>query len=352
MSNSFQLIARNVFLLDRLDFDWREKLGAYSQLSVIADTETFQYCYTKISSYLPDHQCIVIPAGEHHKHLGTCQLVWQKLTEAAFDRKGLVLNLGGGVVGDLGGFCAATYKRGIDFIQLPTTLLSQVDASVGGKLGIDFQGFKNHIGVFTQPKSVWVYPGFLDTLPELEVRSGFAEVIKHALIADAEAWKALLASDQLPQDWNSIIPHSIAIKDKVVEADPTEKGLRKILNFGHTIGHAVETYFLDKGERRLLHGEAVALGMIAETWLSWQKGMINQLDYQVVADYLFKHYGKVPFATSEIADMSVLALQDKKNVDGKIMCTLLQRLGHASFDHPITLAEIHAALEGYSSYLK
>lgn len=273
MSNSFQVIARNVFLLDRLDFDWREKLGAYSQLAVIADTETFQYCYPKISSYLPDHQVIVIPADERHKHLGTCQLVWQKLTEAAFDRKGLVLDLGGGVVGDLGGFCAATYKRGIDFIQLPTTLLSQVDASVGGKLGIDFQGFKNHIGVFTQPKAVWVYPGFLDTLPPSEIRSGFAEVIKHALIADAGAWKSLLAWDRLPQDWNSIIPHSIHIKDKVVEADPTEKGLRKILNFGHTIGHAVETYFLDKGDRRLLHGEAIALGMIAETWLFLAKGL-------------------------------------------------------------------------------
>lgn len=163
----------------------------YAKVAVIVDENTRQHCYPRIETVLPEHTLIEIPSGEQNKHLRTCEEIWSHLTDAQFDRHSLVINLGGGVIGDMGGFCAATYKRGIDFVQIPTTLLAQVDASVGGKLGIDFRGFKNHIGVFTQPQQVLIDAHFLKTLPTRELRSGFAEVIKHCLIRDAEMFSLI-----------------------------------------------------------------------------------------------------------------------------------------------------------------
>lgn len=164
---------------------------AYSKYVVIADVNTRKHCYSRLKPYLPKHHLIVVPAGEHHKNLTTCEYIWGEMTRLELDRHAVVFNLGGGVIGDMGGFCAATYKRGIDFVQIPTTLLSQVDASVGGKLGVDFQGFKNHLGVFTQPKNVLIDASFLQSLSYIELRSGFAEIVKHCLIADAAKWEEI-----------------------------------------------------------------------------------------------------------------------------------------------------------------
>ena len=215
----------------------------FSKLVVLTDSNTHQFCLPLVQEVVPPTMVFIsVPAGEQHKTLETCSIIWGQMTEAVLDRQALVINLGGGVIGDMGGFCASVYKRGIPFITIPTTLLSQVDASVGGKLGIDFLGFKNHLGVFQLPEAVLIAPEFLATLPQRELRSGYAEVIKHGLIRDATYFRALPSTNWQKQDWARIIRHSIEIKKAVVQVDPKESGLRKILNFGHTIGHAIESF--------------------------------------------------------------------------------------------------------------
>ncbi len=344
------LAALNQYLLER----------EYSQVWVLTDENTRQHCLPLLEEaltlpYLP----IEIPSGETHKNLTTCQQIWQAFTQAETDRKAVLLNLGGGVIGDMGGFCAATYKRGIDFIQIPTTLLSQVDASAGGKLGIDFQGFKNHIGVFCEPTKVVIEPLFLQTLPFEELRSGFAEVIKHSLIADATQWNLLLKDwgtahwENLNvnatnlQAWHNLIVHSIAIKAKVVAEDPTERGLRKILNFGHTIGHAVESYLLEQEARRCLHGEAIALGMICESYLAMQRGYLSEENLESITLYLKGIYPRIDLQAKEFEAIARLARQDKKNTKGTIQASLLAAIGKANFDQTLTAEEIYESLVYY-----
>ena len=242
----------------------------YSRIVIITDENTHAHCLPHFlkSSGISDYYNIIIPAGEQHKHIETCTYIWSEMLAAGADRRSLTINLGGGVIGDMGGFCASTFKRGMDFVQVPTTLLSQVDASIGGKLGIDFHLVKNCIGVFTDPQAVFVDPAFLQTLSYRELRSGFAEVLKHSLIADASQWQQLQAIDDLAgEHWHQRIVNSLLVKKAVVEEDPFEKGIRKALNYGHTIGHAVEGWALHS-ENPLLHGEAIAIGMICEAYLS------------------------------------------------------------------------------------
>jgi len=320
----------------------------YSKIVVLVDNNTRKYCYPVLKSLLPKHLLITVEAGEQHKNLTTCEKIWQEMTRAQLDRHALMINLGGGVIGDMGGFCAATYKRGIDFIQIPTTLLSQVDASVGGKLGIDFQGFKNHLGVFTQPKNVFIDASFLQTLPYVEMRSGFAEIVKHCLIADANKWEEIRKKDFETQNWPDLITHSVEIKKKVVVQDPTEKGLRKILNFGHTIGHAVETYFLSKPpKQRLLHGEAIAAGMVMETYIAYRKKMVDLQTLEQVEEFIFSVFGKVAVTNADLPTIIALAQQDKKNRGGELRFSLLDNLGSCAYDMKVTDAEIRQAAAYY-----
>jgi len=319
----------------------------FSAVAVIADNHTFKFCYSEIKSLLPKHTLVRIKAGEEQKHIATCELIWDALTRANFDRHALVLNLGGGVIGDMGGFCAATYKRGIAFAQLPTTLLAQVDASVGGKLGVDFNGLKNHIGVFQQPDAVLIDPAFLTTLPERELRSGFAEVIKHCLIADAPMWEHIRRRDPDEQDWPALVAHSVGIKQRIVAQDPTEKGLRKILNFGHTLGHAVETYFLSQPRKRLLHGEAIAVGMIAEAFIAFQKKMIDEELLTQIEEYVFAVYGNARLMETDVEPVLALTLQDKKNRGHEVRMSLLNGPGSCAFDMPVTPAEMRRGLGYY-----
>ena len=319
-----------------------------TQIAVLVDERTRRHCYPLLKPLLPKHVLISIKSGEGEKNLDTCERIWQTLTDAAFDRHGLLLNLGGGVIGDMGGFCAATYKRGIAFAQLPTTLLSQVDASVGGKLGIDFKGFKNHIGVFKVPNAVLIDPVFLQTLPPRELRSGFAEVVKHCLIADADKWQQVRRRDLNQQDWNDLIAHSVGIKQRITEADPTEKGLRKILNFGHTLGHAIETYFLEDPKKRVLHGEAIAAGMIAESYLSHRHGWLDAASLSQIEEFLFSVFGKIPLQESDFDTIIALTRQDKKNRAGQVRFALLDGLGSCRFDVPVTPREMRAALGYYA----
>lgn len=322
--------------------------ASYSSVVVLADTNTEIHCYPHIQELLPEHLLITVPEGEQNKNLTTCEYIWGKMTDAQLDRHALMINLGGGVIGDMGGFCASTYKRGIDFIQIPTTLLSQVDASVGGKLGIDFRGFKNHLGVFTLPNQVIIDPIFLESLSERELRSGFAEVIKHCLIHDAEMFETIRHKNLEEQDLQTLIAHSVEIKKAVVAADPTEKGLRKILNFGHTLGHAVETYFLDKDNQRLLHGEAIAAGMIMESYLAWQKGSLSEESLEKIENFFVKIYGKVAIPTDAFDAIIQLTKQDKKNKGTDVRFSLIEEIGNCRYDVIIDDQAMKEALAFYA----
>lgn len=321
----------------------------YSQVGVLLDENTEWYCFPAVSDVLKEARPIRIQSGEEQKNLETCASIWLALTEYRFDRKSLLINLGGGVIGDMGGFCASTYKRGIDFINVPTTLLAQVDASIGGKLGIDFEGFKNHIGLFREPNLVIVDPRFLDTLDRRELRSGFAEIIKHSLIADADYWPVIAGKDFENQDWKSHIKHSLGVKSKVVFEDPRESGLRKILNFGHTIGHAIETCFLNSPDQKLLHGEAISIGMICEAYLSVEKTGLSWGAAEEIVGYLLSVFGK-PQVNINLTDAIVrIALQDKKNDQGQVKAALLSGIGKALYDMPLTKEDIYKALTYYNS---
>jgi 3-dehydroquinate synthase len=321
--------------------------NSYTNIHVLGDEKTFRYCYPIIKPILPKHNLVKIKSGEAQKHLGTCQTIWESMTTHELDRHALMINLGGGVIGDMGGFCAATYKRGIDFIQIPTTLLSQVDASVGGKLGVDFQGLKNHIGVFKIPKTVLIDPVFLETLSFAEKRSGFAEIVKHCLIMDADKWNIIRKKDFEEQDFSDLIAHSVAIKQRVVEADPTEKGLRKILNFGHTLGHAIETYFLGKPKLHLLHGEAIAAGMICEAFISYKRNMIDLKTLSNIEEFIYSVYGKALILESDMDEIIALTAQDKKNKGKEIRFSLLEAAGKCTYDIPVSKTEMKKALEYY-----
>lgn len=322
-----------------------------SRLFVLADINTARDCYPRLRPHLPAHELLVIEAGEEHKTLATCTEVWHWLTAHHADRHALLVCLGGGVITDLGGFCAATYKRGLRCVGVPTTLLAQVDAAVGGKTGVDFEGFKNHIGVFQEPEAVVMDPAFLATLPAGELRSGYAEVVKHALIADAAAFAALrgLAVSLVP-DWTPIIRHSVAIKETIVAQDPHERGPRKLLNFGHTVGHALESYLLAQPGRAVRHGEAVAAGLVCESWLAVQRGLLGTDELGQVREVVAASFEPLHFAENEIDAIAAYALHDKKNRGDSIKCTLLRGLGHGIFDQAVTLADIAASLRAYLTF--
>lgn len=320
----------------------------YSELAVLADHNTATQCYPILAPALPKHTLIQVGAGEEFKNLSTCAVIWQELTNLKLDRHACVIVLGGGVLGDMGGFCAATYKRGVDFILVPTTLLAQTDASIGGKLGIDFDNFKNHIGVFQQPALTLLHSGFLKTLPLAELRSGFAEIIKHTLISDKAMWNEISRHPLEKQDWTKLVKHSVAFKARVTTEDPKEKGLRKILNAGHTIGHAVESYLLASGHR-ILHGEAIAIGLIAEGYIAVQRGLLSENDVQEISRYILMVFEKVSLTDQQIEDAATLTVQDKKNKGNRILCVLQDGIGNARWDQEISLDEVKRALSFYRS---
>ena len=347
--------SKTIFITDH---NFRELIpftrSLYTSLFVLVDENTLKHCYPSVQNILPAHQLIVIPSGELNKTLATCQSVWDKLTENNADRKSLLLNLGGGVITDLGGFCAACYKRGIAFINLPTSLLAMVDASVGGKTGVDYLGFKNQIGIFKEPQAVFVHPGFLTSLPRRELLSGFAEVIKHFLIADAQAFKDIQTSKPGLNhiDWSLMVEKNIKIKSAIVEQDPEEKGIRKALNVGQTMGHAIESLLLESPGRFLLHGEAVAAGMLAESFLSFKKELLTRQELTDIED-LILHYYKLPALESTEANTILrLIKQDKKNERNTAQFTLLQHIGNYSINQPVEEGQIIESLNYYNSLLK
>lgn len=323
--------------------------GKYSTVFVLVDENTKQHCLPVLKSVYADILVIETQSGEVHKNLNTCETIWQQLIEKNADRKALFINLGGGVIGDMGGFAASCYKRGIEFINIPTTLLSQVDSSIGGKLGIDFQYGKNLIGLFRNPKLVLIATPFFKTLPERQFVNGWAEIFKHALIQDAALWESYKTLDNLHVDMNTIVYQSLLIKKKVVEADPFEKGLRKILNFGHTIGHAIEAYALEKSPDSLLHGEAIAIGMICEAYLSVKKCGLSEAALKEIKTVLLKHFSKQNIADFDTAKLLQIMSIDKKNEGATILAALLSEIGTCQYNIAITQAEMIESLEFYSS---
>ncbi len=318
---------------------------SYEKIAVLVDENTRLACYPRIQSQLPFHHLIEIPSGEENKTLPSCQKIWEAMTTLEMDRHSLLIIIGGGVLGDMGGFCAATFKRGIDFMLVPTTLLSQVDASIGGKLGIDFNHYKNHIGVFQQPIATVVDVSFLKTLSTRELRSGYAEVLKHALIRDESMWNDLKAKPMEEQDWEVLVRQNVAIKSTITEEDPKEKGVRKLLNFGHTIGHAIESHFLKK--TKILHGEAIAAGMIAEAWISRTRSMLSQHAFDEIREVILSAYGKIAIAEDEIESITALTLQDKKNQGNRILCVLPTKIGEAQIDCEISPDEVKNSIQYY-----
>lgn len=292
-----------------------------------------------------------MPEGEDHKTIDICTGVWEALSEYGADRKSLLINLGGGVVTDLGGFVAATYMRGIDYINVPTSLLAMVDASVGGKTGVDLGVLKNQIGVISEASMVLIDTSFLETLPPKQMVSGYAEMLKHGLIQNKEYWQILINFESLDLSaLDSLIYDSVIIKNKIVNEDPTEKGLRKILNFGHTLGHAIESYFLGNADKTpLLHGEAIAIGMIMESYISTKVCGLSNDELNAITTGILKTFSKVQINENDQKIIVNLLKHDKKNSHGIIKFVLLEAIGSPKIDCKVDNAIIGEAFNFYNN---
>ena len=316
------------------------------QILIIVDENTHDCCLEYLITSFPElerAEIMLLPNGEENKVMEVCFQVWQAFTEYKVERKDLVINLGGGVVTDMGGFIASVYKRGLTFIHIPTTLLGMVDAAIGGKNGIDLNGFKNQLGTITQPARVFVDAGFLSTLPPEEIFNGYAEMLKHALIGNAKLWEEIRhiqSEEALIQE--AVILQSIRVKTNIIEQDPFEGGLRKKLNFGHTVGHALESYFFQSTP--ISHGHAVALGMIAESFISMKRGILSKEAYKDIESTIIRSFPMIELNADDVSIVISLMYQDKKNIAGQIRSCLLEGIGTCSFDHHLTEEEIGESL--------
>jgi len=314
---------------------------------VIADENTLKHCWPKVlgaNDNLNGAEVIQLDSGEENKNIEVCIQVWKTLLELKVSRNDVIINLGGGVITDLGGFIASTFKRGVSFIQVPTSLLAMVDASIGGKVGVDLAGLKNLIGNFAKPEMVVVDVDFLDSLPEVQLKCGFAEVLKHGAILDRNYWmQATKNTDLELTHIKSLVSRSVELKNELVLEDFEDKGARKKLNFGHTVGHALETYFLNK-ETPLLHGEAVAVGMIVEGWLGQEQGITTQDCYKSIASTILASYKVPEIGTEAHEPLLEIMRNDKKNQNGRINFTFLKEIGNSVIDQTAPETSILEAL--------
>ena len=325
----------------------------YSSLFLLVDTHTQEFCLPGFVSQtgLTQLEVLVMEAGEEHKTLQTCENLWNQLSERGADRNSALINLGGGVVTDLGGFVACTFKRGIDFYNLPTTLLAMVDASVGGKTGIDLGALKNQIGIIEEPKQVLIDAQWLQTLPQEELRSGFAEMLKHGLISNKDYWEQLKSLPKLEAaTLAEFIKPSVAIKKQVVLEDPREKHLRKILNFGHTLGHAIESYYLTHPQKkRLLHGEAIAIGMVMEAYLGVSCCSFSNVAAEEIKKTFAQFYPPVEIDAQDREGILELLRHDKKNKAGRVNFVLLKSIGVPEIDVEVPQELFTQAFEFYGN---
>jgi 3-dehydroquinate synthase len=318
---------------------------------ILGDENTLRHCLPELLAHVPALRkatTLSVPAGEGSKGLPVCQAVWQHLADHAADRRTLLLCLGGGVVSDLGGFVASTYKRGIRCIHVPTTLLAMVDAAIGGKTGVDLGGVKNIVGTFHDPLCVYLHVPFLRSLGKRELLNGLAEMIKHGLVHDAAHWEAI--ADAPLHDIDALAPliaESAAIKAAIVAQDPREAGPRKLLNFGHTIGHGIESFSWESPQRALLHGEAVAIGMLCAAYISWRSGLLPREANDRIAAQLRALYRPFELAQTDAHRIVQLMRNDKKNVGDEFRFTLLTAIGQGRVDVPVSAAQVQEAVEYY-----
>ena len=323
-----------------------------SKVFILVDNNTHRDCLSAFIQRIEaseNFEILEIEAGEINKNLETCTGLWNALSELDADRKSLMINVGGGVVTDLGGFVASTFKRGISYINVPTSLLAMVDASVGGKTGVDLGNLKNQIGVINHAEMVIIDPSFLGTLPQTEMRSGLAEILKHALISSEDYWNKVTNLSELTlDDLDEIIKESVAIKSKVITEDPEENGLRKTLNYGHTLGHAIESYFLTHSEKTtLLHGEAIAVGMILATYISKELQEFPEEKLKEITHKVLDIYDRIAFSEEDIQQIIDLMKYDKKNSHGNINFVLLKDIGETKIDCKVPNELIWDAFEFY-----
>ncbi len=326
----------------------------YSKVFILVDSNTKKYC---LKLFLKKHlreikiQLITIKNGEENKNTKSLHSIWIKISKLGGDRNSLLINLGGGMISDLGGFVASTYNRGIDFINIPTTLLSMVDASIGGKVGINIEKLKNMVGVFNYPKLILIDTSFLQTLPKRELKSGFGEMLKHGLIFDKKYFKRLSELKNINSELNNeLIYNSIKIKNEIVKNDPKEKNIRKILNFGHTLGHAIESHFLgEKKSKTLLHGEAISIGMILEGYISYK---ILKMPYEQclhIKKTINSKFEKIKIDSEDSKSITNLIKFDKKSKDGKVLFVLLCEIGKSKIDIVVPRKAIIESFDFYSS---
>lgn len=326
----------------------------FSKIFILVDENTHTHCLPLFLEQLHTDiaiEIIEIESGEIHKTIDTCVGVWNTLSDLDADRKSLMINIGGGVITDLGGFVACTFKRGIAYVNVPTTLLSMVDASVGGKTGVDLGHLKNQIGVISDPDMVLIDPNFLHTLPANQMRSGLAEMLKHGLISSDAYWQKFQELSALTlADLDMLIYESVIIKKNVVDEDPFEDGIRKTLNYGHTLGHAIESYFLSNPNKTtLLHGEAIVIGMILACYISSELTNFPKALTDSIKTLFISYYGKVTINKDEYAPIMELLKYDKKNNHGNINFVLLEAIGKPKIDCKVDNDIIIDAFEYYAS---
>ena len=321
----------------------------HDRIFILTDETTREKCLPKVERFLclKGATPIVIRPGDTHKTLDTLAEVWTALSQGGATRHSLMINLGGGMVADLGGFAASTFKRGIDFINIPTTLLAMVDASVGGKTGVNFGGLKNEIGMFADSRFVIISTQFLDTLDQQNINSGYAEMLKHGLISNEKMWAELVNFDLARPDLTQLqrmVADSIKVKERIVKEDPHEHGIRKALNFGHTIGHAFESLAM-RHERPILHGYAVAYGMVCELYMSARKAGFPTDRLRQTTRFILDNYGRFGFTCDDYPALLELMTHDKKNTSGSINFTLLGGIGDIRINQNASREEIEEALD-------
>ena len=312
----------------------------HSKLFVLVDENTREHCLPILKKKMDEGDSMTVlevHAGEKHKDLETCTFLWNKLSELGADRKSVIINLGGGVITDMGGFVASCFKRGIRFINIPTTLLSMVDASVGAKTGVDLGALKNQIGLFSSPEMVLIDPEYLKTVSDREMRSGLAEIIKYGYTFDSHLWTQIKTFEGINlEDITPMVHKSVQIKNKVVLDDLHESGLRKTLNFGHTVGHAIESYFLDSESKKdLTHGEAIAAGMVAELYYSSNICDLPRAHAEELKVFAHQFYGKIDLQEEDVKPIMDLMIYDKKNINGKINFVLLEEMESCRIDQQV-----------------
>lgn len=307
-----------------------------STVFILADSQTAELCVPRVLEAIAANvQVIVIPNGEQHKNLDSCRQIWMSMMTGGADRHSLLLNVGGGMICDLGGFAASCYQRGIRFAHIPTSVLAMTDAAIGGKTGIDFNGLKNYIGLMCSPLFIWIDKEFLQTLPEIEFETGSAEIVKHGIVADKKLFELLSEKNALRDlSWEKVLEESVSVKLSIVESDFFEKGKRKVLNFGHTVGHALESFFL-QSPHPLTHGQCVSLGMLIESRMAHLLGILNYQDFIAIISLVDRLLNPVQISMPTFEELKPAIARDKKTNSGLTGYSLPDAIGSCRWDVPV-----------------